>query len=168
MSDQQKEISDKKSIELFGINNEDHYIQLLSKYNNSSNYSIEKINNEYQLISDNGEWISRLRYYIYNDMPNFNWINIADVDTNEKYRHRGYMTILLNELINDMHAQYPTMGLYLLVRTENIPAIKLYEKLGFKILKIQASDNGEFYVMYLGDGDINQLKNTNFMTETPD
>lgn len=168
MSDQQKEISDKKSIELFGVNNEDHYIQLLSKYNNSSNYSIEKINNEYQLISDNGEWISRLKYFIYDDIPNFDWINIADVDTNEKYRHQGYMTILLNELINDMHIQHPTMGLYLLVRTENIPAIKLYEKLGFKILKTQASGNGEFYVMYLGDGDINQLKNTNFMTETPD
>ena len=168
MSDQQKEISDKKSIELFGLNNEDHYNQLLFRYNDSREYSIKKANNEYQLISNNGEWISRLRYYIYDDIPNFDWINIADVDTNEKYLRQGYATILLNELIHDIHIQHPTMGLYLLVRAENSPAIKLYEKCGFKILKMQASDNGEFYVMYLGDADINQLKNTNFMTESTD
>lgn len=132
----------------------------------SDEYSIKKTNNEYQLISNNGEWISRMGYYIYDDIPNFDWINIANVDTNEKYLRQGYATILLNELINDMHIQHPAMGLYLLVRAKNLPAIKLYEKCGFKILKTQASDNGEFYVMYLGDADINQLKNTNFMTES--
>jgi len=32
MTDQQKEISNKKSIELFGIDNEEHYKKLLEKY----------------------------------------------------------------------------------------------------------------------------------------
>ena len=131
-------------------------------------YSIRKLSNEYQLISNNGELLSHLKYWIYDDIPNFDWINITDVDTNNKYLHRGYATALLHELVRDMHAQHPEMGLYLLVRSENTIAINLYKKCGFKNLKTQTSANGNFYVMYLGDADINQLKNTNFKTGSAD
>lgn len=55
-------------------------------------------------------------------------LDITDVFINEEYRRQGYASKLLNYIIEN-NSNYKIM---LEVNEENIPAIKLYEKLGFK------------------------------------
>lgn len=131
---------------------------------NSIGYKIKKDKNRYLLISSDNEVISQAEFYIYNDIPNFDWINIAGVETKEKYRGSGYAKILLDIIHADLKLKYPNMGFYLLTKVHNQPAISLYKKCGYNILKKQKGDSGDFYVMYRGDADISQLISKNFNT----
>ena len=127
-----------------------------------SDMTLKKSDTKYEYINSDGKTICNIGYYIYDDIKNFDWINIADVDTNKKYQGQGHATRLLNTLIRDMKKKHPSMGLYLLVKVDNEPAIGLYKKTGFKVLKMQDSKKGKFYIMYQGNADIEQLKKQNF------
>ena len=129
---------------------------------NTNKYAtLKKSKTKYQYLDSKGKVICNIGYYIYDDMKDFDWINIADVDTAKEYRGQGYATRLLNVLIRDMKKDYPSMGLYLLVKVDNDPAIGLYKKVGFKILKQQ----GSYYVMCYGAADKEQLKKRNFSVD---
>ena len=60
-----------------------------------------------------------------------NYLGLFDIVTNEKYRNLGYGTKLVKSLLDwgiDNGAEYA----YLQVELKNLPALRLYSKLGFK------------------------------------
>lgn len=120
-------------------------------------------NNDYFVIV-NGKIASQASYYLYSDMKNFDWINIADVDTKEEFRRRGYAQILLQKMLSNLDKKYPSMGQYLLVRTDNIPAIRLYQKFNFKEIRVVSDESSgkRYSVMCRGNADKKQLMNVDF------
>lgn len=138
----------------------------LEKYyikDKNTNYAVIKGDNAYKLFdNDTKSLICSMSYYIYDDIKNFDWINLADIITEPEYRGQGYASKLLPILISDLNKRYPDMGLYLLVAEDNLPAIKLYTNNGFKTLRIYRLKKTKYIDMYRGEADTSQLMNTKF------
>lgn len=64
--------------------------------------------------------------------------DIEAIGIGEEYRRKGYGTELLNYL-KDLAKELECTDMYLTVNEENIPAIKNYEKFGFKLKNIAYS-----------------------------
>lgn len=64
--------------------------------------------------------------------------DIEAIGIGEEYRRKGYGTKLLNYL-KDLAKELECTDMYLTVNEENIPAIKNYEKFGFKLKNIAYS-----------------------------
>jgi len=62
-------------------------------------------------------------------------INIIDVFVSERRRKEGIASKILSVVINDYKDR--TVRFMLEVREGNVPAIKLYEKFGFKVIHIR-------------------------------
>jgi len=62
-----------------------------------------------------------------------------------EYRRRGIGRALMNACMKALKEEYKASEVYLEVRVSNLPAIKLYESLGFKVVKVLESYylNGE-------------------------
>lgn len=69
---------------------------------------------------------------------------IIGVYVNKNFRDKGLGTILLNDIINKIRRKTIYISCMLSVNTDQIPAVKLYKKAGFKVI-------GEGFGM-LGDG----------------
>ncbi len=70
----------------------------------------------------------------------------------EEYRGRGIGSALLKHTIDALSTIYKVSSIFLEVRVSNIPAIRLYEKFGFKkakIIKEYYRDGEDAYVMVL-------------------
>lgn len=61
--------------------------------------------------------------------------NIWGIYVNEKYRGRGYGKMLMAKLLEKVYDNKNVNLVKLCVNTNKLPAIKLYEKMGFKITK---------------------------------
>ena len=70
-------------------------------------------------------------------------------------------TNLINEAYKDVEKDL-NKGLYLSVKNNNLNAVKLYLKLGFKSIKKYSSDSGGHLIMAKGDQDLEQLRKMNF------
>lgn len=126
--------------------------------------------NQYILLSDN-EIISSISRYTYDIPINFKFINLANLETKEKYRGHGYAKKILSYVLKELSAKFPAYGFYLLVREDSNIAKKLYLKFGFKLLrKIKSKKNNRFDLMVLKNKstDSEQLRKlitTNFNTD---
>ena len=71
------------------------------------------------------------------DSPNFikqtNCIEIARVVIKKEYQHQGYSYVLLTKFISRIKKQ-SYHSIHLGVEINNIPALKLYKRLGFKVV----------------------------------
>ncbi len=70
----------------------------------------------------------------------------------EEYRGRGIGSALLKHTIEALSTIYKVSSIFLEVRVSNVPAIRLYEKFGFKkarIIKEYYRDGEDAYVMVL-------------------
>ncbi len=61
--------------------------------------------------------------------------HIVSVAVREKYRRRGLATMMMVATLDALKKEYSVEEAYLEVRVSNEPAIKLYQKLGFAIVK---------------------------------
>jgi ribosomal-protein-alanine acetyltransferase len=76
--------------------------------------------------------------------------HLVSIAVREQYRRMGVGSRLLEETIRVMRDVYRTDSMYLEVRVSNTPAIRLYEKFGFRkarIIKGYYSDGENAYVM---------------------
>jgi len=76
--------------------------------------------------------------------------HIISIAVLENHRRRGIGKALMIAAMNALKNEYNACEAYLEVRVSNIPAIKLYEKLGFKIVKVIKSyylDGEDAYLM---------------------
>lgn len=62
--------------------------------------------------------------------------HVVSIAVLEEYRKRGIGEALMIAGMNAMKNIYDSREAYLEVRVSNYPAIRLYEKLGFKIIKV--------------------------------
>lgn len=69
-------------------------------------------------------------------------INLLDIATKEQYKRQGKASTILNYLIS---LKAPEQSFSLEVKSKNIPAIKLYKSVGFKVLNTRKK--------YYKDGD---------------
>lgn len=122
--------------------------------NKSSNFSTQ-----YTIKDENGKTVSEAKLYDF-DIPGFNWLLLADVETSEKHRGQGLATSIVNKAYDD--AKNQGKGVYLLVRQNNDTAIKLYEKLKFDTVKPYDIDDKSYFVMAKGEEDFWKLKEMNF------
>lgn len=104
----------------------------------------------YNIKDENQNIISEIKLYDYSS-PGFNWVLMADVDTDQKHRGKGLATSLINKAYSDIKKE--GKGLYLFVRDNNETAIKLYEKLNFDYIKDYKLDDGNYLIMAKGDQD---------------
>lgn len=127
---------------------------------NLDKYLIPKINktkDQYYIKNDN-KIIASINFYDY-EIDNFDWILIANVETDVMYRNRGFATLLISTLYNDIKYK---KGLYLFVKPNNINAINLYKKMGFELLKRYKIKNEMYNIMIKGNVDKNQFDNIVF------
>lgn len=127
---------------------------------NLDKYLIPKINktkDQYYIKNDN-KIIASINFYDY-EIDNFDWILVANVETDAMYRNRGFATLLISTLYNDIKYK---KGLYLFVKPNNINAINLYKKMGFELLKRYKIKNEMYNIMIKGDVDKNQFDNMVF------
>jgi len=76
--------------------------------------------------------------------------HIVSIAVLEGYRRRGIGTALMKAVLSALKERYGCKEVYLEVRVSNKPAIKLYEKLGFRIVKtipMYYLDGEDAYVM---------------------
>lgn len=127
---------------------------------NLSKYLIPKINKtkDQYYIKNNNKIIASINFYDY-EIDNFDWILVANVETDTMYRNRGFATLLISTLYNDIKYK---KGLYLFVKPNNINAINLYKKMGFELLKRYKIKNEIYNIMIKGDVDKNQFDNMVF------
>lgn len=114
---------------------------------------IIKEKNKYSLYEGN-DLLSSIEFKEYDYLE---LIHIYNVNTNIKYRNRGYATKLLNELY-----KCSIYGLYLFVEKYNFEAINLYNKLDFKFIKEYKIEDIVYYIMAKGNYNVNKLNNLNF------
>lgn len=113
----------------------------------------------YILKNNRNELMGELKTFDYK-IKDFDYVLISDVDTLPKYRRKGVATKLLNQAYSD--AKKKGKGLYLLVKQNNDPAIKTYEKNGFQRLKPYRLEDGDYYIFVKGGKDIHQFDKMNF------
>lgn len=106
---------------------------------------------------DGSKTTSKAKLYDFG-MKGFNWNLIADVETSKDYRRRGLSKTIIQQIKEDSKDK----GLYLMVKTNNEPAIKLYESENFKKLKTYTIDNEDYYIMTDEKFDTTIFKNMNF------
>lgn len=131
------------------------------KYQFLSSPTIKRTKNSYTIYDDEGKVASKLNFYDYTNIQNFDWILVSDLDTKEKYRNRGLASKLLKTLYHDI-TKTKNKGLYMFVKVDNNSAIKLYLKLGFKKLKNYKIKDEKYVIMVKGDYDTSQFDNMNF------
>ena len=76
--------------------------------------------------------------------------HVVSIAVHPNYRRRGIGSALMVEVLKRMKDLYNVDEAYLEVRVSNTPAIKLYEKLGFKIVKVikyYYADGEDAYLM---------------------
>lgn len=126
---------------------------------------IEENDGKYNLYID-GNKVSTATAYTFDDVDNFDWILLADITTFKKYQRKGYALALLTKMLEDLKKRYPKKGYYLLVKSDNIPAIKLYQKLGFRSIRelydTETKERTQYTVMVKGQSNINQLMKAQF------
>lgn len=61
--------------------------------------------------------------------------HIVSVAVRERFRRMGLATMMMIASLTALRDEYGVEEAYLEVRVSNVPAIKLYEKLGFRIVK---------------------------------
>ena len=86
--------------------------------NPNSKYIVAKINNE--IVGFGGIWKA------------VDDVHITNIVTAKKYRSQNIGSILLSNLIEMSKSEIGITSITLEVNSNNIPAIKLYEKFGFK------------------------------------
>lgn len=101
----------------------------------------------YKLIDDNNRKIGGFFIdMVYDDdgVEVFNMGHIQNVWLSEEYRGMGISKLVFNILLNEVRKTgYDSV--YLTVKKDNIPAVKLYKSLKFKVIE----ENQEYYTMYL-------------------
>ena len=113
-----------------------------------------EIKTQYRYFND-GEIIAECICYEYDTISNFDWVLISDIQVLPEYRRQGFAS----KLIETVEQHTPKdKGLYLLIKTDNKPAINLYKKQGFEIIVSYKIKDTPYYIMCKGDADINQLK----------
>ncbi|MCS7100009.1 MAG: ribosomal protein S18-alanine N-acetyltransferase [Sulfolobales archaeon] len=76
--------------------------------------------------------------------------HVVSIAVLPEFRQRGIATALMTSAMNSMKKKYGADEVYLEVRVSNEPAIRLYEKLGFKkvrVLKRYYLDGEDAYLM---------------------
>lgn len=115
---------------------------------NINEYKIEKRKHDYRIKNKEGKIISKISYYDYN-IKDFDWILVANVETDPKYRRQGLAKMLITELYKDIK---PTKkGLYLFVKPDNTGAIALYKNLQFKEVKHYKLKDSDYIIIAKGD-----------------
>ncbi len=91
------------------------------------------------IIKENGKLVAFITYVI-----SYDFADIADVFTHPDYRKKGYAKELISRAIEDIKSK-KISSILLEVRQGNIPAISLYESLGFVEISIRKKyyDDGE-------------------------
>ena len=129
------------------------------KINNAvADFKVIKEKNRYYILSNDNIIISSISFYDYN-IENFDWILLANINTNKKYRNMGFASLLINTLYDDIKNY---KGLYLLVDIKNLNAVKLYKKLGFNLVKKYKINKVIYYIMCKGSYDTDQFENIKF------
>lgn len=122
---------------------------------------IVKSTKHYYIKDNDGNVISKADYYDFSK-KDFDWILICNVETKSEFRGKGLATKIMNTLCADLLHKYPSKGLYLLVKTDNLNAISLYKKINFKVAKECKIKGDKYYVMYKGGANKQQLIDMNF------
>ncbi|MEM1618098.1 MAG: ribosomal protein S18-alanine N-acetyltransferase [Desulfurococcaceae archaeon] len=76
--------------------------------------------------------------------------HIVSIAVLEKHRQKGLGYALMAHAMKNLYDKYKCGETYLEVRVSNVPAIKLYEKLGYRVMKIEKGyylDGEDAYVM---------------------
>lgn len=179
MTPEQKEESDKKSIELFGKTNAENFAELIKEYSeleeSLSNITYKKVSDldhykkcakeilggfgdlsDKQILKNNRE--------IYIDNKLVGYIGFDEYDDVEGYdkvigfgnfmiieRGKGYGTQVIKDLIKTKKAEYDLI--YCFVDADNSGAINLYKKLGIVYDEDGPNDNGQYYVTFWDKGE---------------
>jgi len=76
--------------------------------------------------------------------------HIVSIAVLPEYRRRGIAKKLMSNVLETLKNRYKSNEVYLEVRVSNVPAINLYEKLGFekvKVIKGYYLDGEDAYIM---------------------
>ena len=114
------------------------------------------------IIESNGKWVATIQLSEYPELENFDWMLISSLIVDTDKRRNGLGTRLMKKAMDEATAQ--GKGAYLMVYMNNEPALNLYQKLGFHIIRdyYYKDDPNGLYVMVYGDGDTDQLMHINF------
>lgn len=122
-----------------------------------------EINRTFVLEIDE-KWTGTIEVNEYPELENFDWMLISGLIVSDEKRRKGYGSYLLTQALDEIKKH--NCGAYLLVYEFNTPAIRLYEKFGFKRVLSFYSDGDpyEMRVMAYGNADQNQLRMVRFGT----
>lgn len=120
-----------------------------------------KTKDSYAIKDKNGRTLSKINYYNYDDIENFDWTLIANVETREDQRRKGYARKLLDIAYKD--AVKNGKGIYVMVKKDNLSAIYTYSNSDFSLIKPYKIGDTDYFLMAKGEkGKQKQLRNMNF------
>lgn len=107
--------------------------------------------NKCKLLLDDTKLIGFITYTVIYERA-----EILDIVIDDNFRNKGYGNILLNSCIDDIKKSN-CINITLEVSENNLPAIELYKKNGFKILSVRKNyyhNNDEYVDAYLMKKDL--------------
>ena len=132
------------------------------RYSTKNNFKLEKTGNRYTLENRDGKIAAEAQLFDYSQ-KGFDWMLLANVETKPEYRRQGFASRLINKICQDVYKESDgAKGVYLLVKTNNMNAINLYNKLGFETAKNYRIGKQDYYIMAKGNADKDQIKRMNF------
>lgn len=82
------------------------------------------------------DWENPVKKDYYNKFPYI--IQIHGFEIEEEYQRRGLGLISFKKILESIKRQFPNHnGIYLSVFANNTPAVKIYQKMGFKTCKVE-------------------------------
>ena len=118
-------------------------------------FTMKKTSKGYKYVDEKGKTASKLNYYDYK-IKGFDYVLIANVETELEYRRKGLAGSLVAAAYEDLVSKDKHDGVYLFVKQDNEPAIRMYTGLGFRKIRQYDLKSGKYFIM--AKGKINKSK----------
>jgi ribosomal protein S18 acetylase RimI-like enzyme len=120
----------------------------MNEQSTEKRFIVDKKDYKFQLFL--GENLISKSYFVIeqpDELFNQKYVGLFKLETNSKFRRKGFMLYLLNNIFNYVKCELKINNILLNVHKDNSDALNLYFNIGFKIYKDYSHDDEPYYTL---------------------